>query len=194
MCRTADGLNYITPEMSDADMWPFVGRISYHNYGTADPYRTYLRDYAKAKGLTTAQTEMGSPSFDDLYADLTLAGVAYWEVGYSASVTLVPTAGLTAFTPSNYYIRLREVLHYVRPGAVRIGAIPSDPLFHVLAFSQNGNVTTVIDNTSASTQTVNLSGLPAGVTASRRRRWAQLFSGCLASTRSEPTAHLPLRT
>jgi Putative Ig domain len=154
--------NYITPEMNDADMWPFVGRISYHNYGTADPYRSYLRDYAKAKGLTTAQTEMGSPSFDDLYADLTLAGVSYWEVAYSASVTLVPNAGLTAFTPSNYYIRLRELIHYVRPGAVRIGAIPSDPLFHVLAFSQNGKVTTVIDNTSASTQTVNLSGLPAG--------------------------------
>jgi hypothetical protein len=154
--------NYLTPVMSDADMWPFVGRISYHNYGTADPYRTYLRDYAKEKNLTPAQTEMGSPSFDDLYADLTLGGVSYWEVGYSASVTLVPNAGLTAFTPSNYYIRLRELMHYVRPGAVRIGAIPSDPLFHVLAFSQNGKVTTVIDNTSASTQTVNLSGLPAG--------------------------------
>jgi hypothetical protein len=154
--------NYITPEMNDADMWPFVGRVSYHNYGTADPYRTYLRDYAGARGLTTAQTEMGSPSFDDLYADLTLAGVAYWEVGYSGNVTLVPNAGLTAFTPSNFYIRLRELLHYVRPGAVRIGAIPSDPAFHVLAFSQNGKVTTVIDNTSSSTQTVNLSGLPAG--------------------------------
>ena len=154
--------NYITPVMNDADLWPFVGRISYHNYGTADPYRLYLRDYGKGRGLTTAQTEMGNPSFDDLYADLTLAGVTYWEVGYSANVTLVPNAGLTAFTPSSFYIRLRELLHYVRPGAVRIGAMPSDPLFHVLAFSQNGNVTTVIDNTSASTQTANLSGLPAG--------------------------------
>ena len=154
--------NYISPELNDPYMWPFVGRISYHNYGTADPYRCYLRDYAHAKGITTAQTEMGSPSFDDLYADLTLAGVSYWEVGYSGNVTLVPNAGLTAFTPSNYYIRLRELMHYVRPGAVRIGAIPSDPLFHVLAFLQNGQVTTVIDNTSGSTQTVNLSGLPAG--------------------------------
>ncbi len=153
---------YITPVLNDPDMWPFVGRISYHNYGTADPYRTYLGDYANAKGLTTAQTEMGSPSFDDLYADLTLAGVSYWEVGYSAGVTLVPNAGLTAFTPSSYYIRLRELMHYVRPGAVRIGAIPSDPLFHVLAFSQNGKVTAVMDNTSPATQTVNLSGLPAG--------------------------------
>jgi hypothetical protein len=154
--------NYITPVMNDADLWPFVGRISYHNYGTADPYRMYLRDYARARGLTTAQTEMGNPSFDDLYADLTLAGVTYWEVGYSPNVTLVPNAGLSAFTPSSFYIRLRELLHYVRPGAVRIGAIPSDPSFHVLAFSQNGKVTTIIENTSGSTQTVNLSGLPPG--------------------------------
>jgi hypothetical protein len=154
--------SYIAPEMNDAGLWPFIGRISYHNYGTADPYRIYLRDFAQAKGLTTAQTEMGNPSFDDLYADLTLAGVSYWEVGYSANVTLAPNAGLTGFTPSNYYIRLRQLMHYVRPGAVRIGAIPSDPLFHVLAFSKNGKVTTVIDNTSASTQTVNLSGLPPG--------------------------------
>jgi hypothetical protein len=153
---------YMTPEFSDPDMWPWVGRISYHNYGTADPYRSYLRDFGKAKGLTTAQTEMGSPSFDDLYADLTLAGVTYWEVAYSANETLVPNAGLTAFTPSNYYIRLRELMHYVHPGAMRIGTAASDPAFHVLAFSQGGKVTTVIENTSGSTQTVNLSGLPPG--------------------------------
>jgi len=59
--------SYITPVQNDADMWPSVGRISYHNYGTADPYRSFLRDYASAKGLTTAQTEMGNPTFDDLF-------------------------------------------------------------------------------------------------------------------------------
>ena len=154
--------NYITPELNDADLWPFVGRISYHNYGTADPYRTYLRDFGRAKGLTTAQTEMGNPGFDDLYSDLTLAGVSYWEVAYSASSTLVPSAGLTGFTPSSTFFRLRQLIHYVRPGAVRIGTAASDPLFHVLAFSQNGKVTTVIENTSGSAQSVNLSGLPPG--------------------------------
>ncbi len=153
--------SYITPVQNDADMWPYVGRISYHNYGTADPYRSFLRDYGKAKGLTTAQTEMGNPTFDDLYNDLTLAGVSYWEVAYSGNATLVPSAGLTSFTPSGTYFRLRQVMHYVRPGAVRIAALSSDPSLHVLAFSTNGAVTTIIENTSA-TQTVNLSGLPPG--------------------------------
>ena len=153
--------SYITPVLNDADMWPFVGRISFHNYGTADPYRSYLRDYGKARGLTTAQTEMGNPTFDDLYSDLTLAGVSYWEVAYSANATLVPNSGLTAFTPSSTYFRLRQLMHYVRPGAVRINALSSDPSVRVLAFLQNGKITTVIENTSVA-QNINLSALPAG--------------------------------
>jgi hypothetical protein len=153
---------YITPVLSDPDMWPYVGRISYHNYGTADPYRSYLRDFGSAKGLTTAQTEMGNPTFDDLYADLTLAGVTYWEVAYSGVNTLVANAGLTAFTPSGTYFRLRELMHYVRPGAVRVGAVSSVPSLRALAFLQTGKLTVVMENVSSSTQTVNLSGLPPG--------------------------------
>jgi hypothetical protein len=153
--------SYITPVQTDPDMWPFVGRISYHNYGTADPYRSFLRDYGAAKGLTTAQTEMGNPTFDDLFSDLTLAGVSYWEVAYSGVNTLVQNAGLTTFTPSGTYFRLRQVMHYVRPGAVRIGAISSDSALHVLAFATNGVVTAIIDNTSTN-ETVNLTGLPPG--------------------------------
>ncbi len=154
--------SYITPVLNDPDMWPAVGRISYHNYGTADPYRSFLGEFAIEKGLTTAQTEMGDPTFDDLYNDLTLAGVAYWEVGFSGSATLTPNAGLTAFTPAAKFFRLRQLIHYVRPGAVRIGAACSDPSLRVLAFSQTNGVTTIIENTSSSAQTVNLNGLPPG--------------------------------
>ncbi len=168
--------NYITPELNDGDMWQWVGRISFHNYGTADPYRSYLRDYGKARGLTTAQTEMGNPTFDDLFNDLTLAGVSYWEVGYSANVTLVPSAGLTGFTPSSTYFRLRQLMHYVRPGALRIAALSSDPSLHVLAFLQNGKITTVIENNLAGSQTINLSGLPPGnYGSSRSASGASLF-------------------
>ncbi len=133
-----------------------------HNYGTADPYRSYLGEFAAAKSLTTAQTEMGNPTFDDLYSDLTLAGVSYWEVAYSGNATLVPNAGLTGFTPSGTYFRIRQLMHYVRPGAIRIGALSSDPSLRVLAFLQGSNVTTVIENTSPSAETINLSALPPG--------------------------------
>jgi hypothetical protein len=152
---------YITPVMNDPYLWQYVGRMSYHNYGTADPYRSYLGEYAAAKSLSTAQTEMGNPTFDDLYSDLTLANVSYWEVAYSGNNMLVPTAGLTGFTPSGTYFRLRQLMHYVRPGAIRIGALSSDPSVRVLAFWQNNNITTVIENTS-SAKTINLSALPPG--------------------------------
>lgn len=154
---------YIAPVLNDADLWPSIGRISYHNYGTADPYRTYLRDFANARGLTTAQTEMGNPTFDDLYSDLTLGGVSYWEVAYSGNATLTPNPGLTSFTPAAHYFRLRQLLHYVRPGAVRIGATSNDPAIRVLAFTANGATTTIIENTSPAAQTVTLNGVPSGV-------------------------------
>ena len=80
--------NYVTLVLNDPDLWPCVGRISYHNYGAADPYRSYLRDCAQSRGLTTAQTEMVDPSFDDLYNDLIVGGVTYWEVAYSSGNTL----------------------------------------------------------------------------------------------------------
>jgi hypothetical protein len=152
---------YIVPVMNDPDLWPGVGRVSYHNYGTADPYRSYLRDFAKAKDLTTAQTEMGNPTFDDLFSDLTLGGVSYWEVAYSSSLTLALSPGLTSFAPSATYFRLRQLIHYVRPGAVRIGALSSDASVRVLAFYANNSVITAIESTG-SAQNVNLSGLPGG--------------------------------
>ena len=154
--------NFITAVQDDAALWPNIGRLSYHNYGTADPYRADIRDFGFSKGIPTAQTEMGNPGFDDLYNDLTLGGVSYWEVGYSSNVTLTPNIGLTGFTPSSYYIRLHQVLHYVRPGAIRIDATTDNALLHVLAFSKNGAVTTIIDNTNAYNISVTLTGLSAG--------------------------------
>jgi hypothetical protein len=160
------GWNYVDRAANDPEMWRYVGRISYHNYGGADPYRSRLRDFAAAKFLTTAQTEMENPTFDDLYQDLTLAGVSYWEVAFSGNRTLVPRPGLTTFTPSGTYFRLRQLMHYVRPGAVRIGTASSNPSVRVLAFSRNGPpkrmITAIIENTSSSARRVSLSGLPPG--------------------------------
>ena len=154
--------NFITPVENDSELWQYVGRLSYHNYGTADPYRAYIRDFGISKGITTAQTEMANPTFDDLYNDLTLGGVSYWEVAYSSSNTLVPNTGLTSFTPSNTFFRLHQLLHYVRPGAIRIDATTNDAMLHVLSFSSNGEITTVIENTNASSTTIHLTGIPAG--------------------------------
>lgn len=153
--------NYITPVQNDPDLWQYIGRLSYHNYGTADPFRAQIRDFGKTMGIPTAQTEMGNPTIDDLFNDLIFGGVTYWEIAFSGSSTLVPNAGNTGFTPSSTYFRMRQLMHYVRPGDIRIGAASSDSIFRVLAFAKNGKVTTVIVNGAAG-QAITLSGLPPG--------------------------------
>ncbi|TSA26634.1 MAG: T9SS C-terminal target domain-containing protein [Bacteroidetes bacterium] len=153
---------FITPVQNDEELWSYIGRITYHNYGTADPYRSYIRDFGLSKGITTAQTEMGNPTFDDLYSDLTLGGVSYWEVAFSSGNTLVPISGLTSFTPSETYFRMRQLMHYVKPGSLLIGTTSNDDLLHVLAFRRDGKVTVVIENTGPSTKNVLLKNLPPG--------------------------------
>jgi hypothetical protein len=153
---------FITPEQNDTDLWQYVGRLSYHNYGTADPYRADIRDFGKLKGIPTAQTEMGNPTIDDIFNDLLFGGVTYWEVAFSGSNTLTNSAGNTGFTPSATFFRMRQVMHYVRPGMARIAATSSDSMVRVLAFAKNGAVTTVILDNEAFSQTINLSGLPPG--------------------------------
>lgn len=154
--------NYITPVQNDSLLWTLVGRLSYHNYGTADPYRNNIYNFGLSKNITTAQTEMDSPTFDDIYNDMTLAGTSYWEVGYSATNTLAADSGLTAFTPSATFFRMRQVIHYVTPGSVRVSAITTDAMLHVLSFTKAGAVTTIIDNTNAANETVTITGLPPG--------------------------------
>ncbi|MBS1911216.1 MAG: hypothetical protein JST22_04460 [Bacteroidetes bacterium] len=154
--------DYITAVQGDSDMWPYVGRLSYHNYGTADPYRSQIREYGASMGIPTAQTEMDPNNIDNLFDDLLRGGVTYWEVAFSSSNTVNPNPGYTSFTPTRYYFRLRQVLHYVRPGAVRIGAQSTDTTVRVLAFVKGGATTSVIYNTSPSTKTVTLHGVPPG--------------------------------
>jgi O-glycosyl hydrolase len=155
--------NQIVPLQNDAEIWPCVGRLSYHHYGTADPYRCYIRDFGRLKGIRTAQTEMDPNHVNDLYEDLTSGGVSYWETSFSFSNLLRAGAGHTSYTPAGSYFPLRQVLHYVRPGAVRIGAASSDPSLRVLAFARGGRETVIFwNNTGGPAQTVELRGLVPG--------------------------------
>jgi hypothetical protein len=120
-----DGWNKIMAVRNDPDLWPYVGRLSYHRYGTADPYRSDYRGFAKSKGIPTAQTEMDPATVNDLVADLTLGGVSYWEVSFSNARTLVASPGQTSYTPAGSYYPIRQVTHYIRPGAVRLGTTSS---------------------------------------------------------------------
>jgi len=154
----------ITQTQNDARVWKYIDVISYHLYGGRD-YRDDLRDFAIARGLTTAQTEFMDGSgnaVDFLYGDLIDGGVSEWEVygqGFPAADNT-----RTSFSRSSNFWTFRQIMPYVEPGAVRIGAVSNNATLRPLAFDNGGEVTVVLLNTSSTSanQTVTVAGLPAG--------------------------------
>jgi len=71
--------NFIQTVQADAEMWPYVGLLSYHLYGDNTP-RPQIRDFGLARGLPTAQTEFMWLDINYLYDDLTLGGVSEWNI------------------------------------------------------------------------------------------------------------------
>jgi len=159
---------YVEALRDDPDVWHWIGLISYHWYGTDNQSSMVkLRDFAHERGLPTAQTEFMDLKIDHLYDDLVLGGVSYWEIyglatpDYKAALSHVSS---TAFHGGDWYWHFRQVSHYVRPGAVRIEAVSSDPAVRVLAFEQDGATTVVLINTTPpqAPRTVTVRNLPPG--------------------------------
>ncbi len=148
--------NYIQALQNDAEVWRYVGAISYHLYGD-DSTRPTIRDFAVSKGLPTAQTEYMGLTMDHLYEDLTLGGVSYWEIyGIGSQFEW----NYSRLARGGKYWSFRQVMHYVRPGAVRIRATSDDPSLRVLAFVKEGRTTVVLIN-GPGPRAVSIRDLPA---------------------------------
>lgn len=152
--------NYIQNVKGDEEVWQCVGCLSYHLYGTDDPFRSYIRDLGISKGLPTAQTEFMNLNMNHLYADLTLGGTSYWET-YGLGQCFRWNPNNTSFARIRQYWNFRQVMHYVRPGAIRIGATSNDANLRTLAFKRDGKITVVLINGSGS-RTVNIYNLSVG--------------------------------
>jgi O-glycosyl hydrolase len=153
--------NYIQNVMSDEDVWPYVGCLSYHLYGTNDPFRSYIRDLGVSLDVPTAQTEYMNLNMNYFYDDLVLGGVSYWEI-YGIGQCFEWNPNNTSFNRIRQYWNFRQVMHYVRPGAVRIEADTDDANLRVLAFTHDGRITVVLINNSGS-RIANVSNLPIGM-------------------------------
>ena len=159
---------YVEALREDPLLWQWVGLISYHWYGRDNQtYMARLSDFARSRGLPTAQTEFMSLTIDHLYDDLTIGGTSYWEVyglagpDYQAALSHVSSR---TFRGGDWYWRFRQVSHYVRPGAVRVGCTSSDPALRCLGFEQGGAQTVVLINTARplAARTVTVGGLTPG--------------------------------
>jgi len=164
-----DGVNarsswrYIQFAGNDQRVWRHVGVLSYHHYGQVDPFRGRMRDLGIAKGIPNAQTEHMGRKFPRLYDDLTKGGTSFWSIYGWGGAFKIRRDG-ASFTRAREYWPMRQVMHYVRPGAVRVDAKSDDPSLRALAFVRKGAVTVVLlnDGRGARKQAVTVTGLPAG--------------------------------
>jgi O-glycosyl hydrolase len=152
--------SYIQNVMGDEDVWPYIGCLSYHLYGTNDPYRSYIRDLGISLDLPTAQTEYMNLNMNYLYDDLVLGGVSCWEI-YGLGQCFEWNPNNTSFSRIRQYWNFRQVMHYVRPGAVRIEAVSDDSNLRILAFTHDGLMTVVLINGSGS-RDARIQNLPVG--------------------------------
>ena len=154
---------YIQAEAGDTAIWPYIKCLSYHLYGTNDPYRALIDSFAKTRGLLTAQREYIGLGVQLLYQDLTWGGVSYWDY-YGNSDYMPLNTNNTWFTFGAKYWTDGQVIRHVRPGAVRVSAVTNDTTLQPLAFTHNGQTTAVIlnMNTSSTTHPVTITGLVPG--------------------------------
>ncbi len=152
--------SYLQKVQGDDDVWRCIGCLSYHLYGTNDPYRSQIGNLGASLDLPTAQTEFMDLTMNHLYDDLTLGRVSYWEI-YGLAQCLQWNPSNTSFSRIRQYWNFRQVMHFVRPGAVRIGAVSSDAGLRVLAFLHDGEMTVVLINGSGS-RAANIVNLPVG--------------------------------
>jgi len=142
---------FIQAARDDEDLWPFVGMVGYHLYGgeALNTDRPRIRQFALAKGLPTGHAGSDGINLAALVDDLTLGGVSYWSIGGLGG----PGGGGgnfqihlngTSFSRGAQYWQYRQVMHYVRPGAVRVEAASDSPAVRPLAFVHNGRTTVVL--------------------------------------------------
>ena len=172
--------------IDDAAVRPHVGLLTWHLYGTNDPFRSLIRDVGGARDIRTGMTEFIGAGVSDLAADLAEGGVSFWSGGL-----LLDRGGLergrglfsveadgASYTRGPAYQALRQVMRLVRPNAVRVGASSPDPGLRVLAFDQAGGPVVVIVNGTGRRVGVRVVGLPPPPPFSPIRFWfSAIFAG-----------------
>jgi hypothetical protein len=163
--------SFIQEAKDDADFWPFVGMIGYHVYGdeTHNSARGNIRAFALAQGLPTGHAGSDHLSLDTLYDDLSIGGVSYWSIsglggpGPGGKNYHFHLNG-TSFSRGEAFWGYRQIMHYVRPGAVRVDAGCDPSALRPLAFSAEGRTTVVLINTGPPVQphAVAIHGLDPG--------------------------------
>jgi hypothetical protein len=153
--------SFIVPTATDDELWSWVGAVSYHRYGGTSQLAN-LAAYAQSRGLPTAFTETDSMNIDRMHEDLTVGKVSYWEVYALNTQFFLDNQHFNYMERKDNYWKFRQIMRYVRPGAVRIGVTTDDTNTNAkqLAWLHHGKTT--LNFWSFTGGTVNISGLTPG--------------------------------
>jgi hypothetical protein len=165
-------LTYVQDTNMTSEILQYVATVSWHDYGTqSSPAKASIYSYAQSNHLMTAETETQLATFQTMYDDLVNGGNSYWgqyflggnAAGQGIQYLNTGLDGASMSLPSQYW-NWRQVMDYVRPGAVRIGATSTDNSILAMAFVKNGQPTVILCNTNSSNPSVamTVSNLPAG--------------------------------
>lgn len=136
-----------------------ISEIAYHRYsGVSNATLRAILVRARRDGNRTAMLEHIGSGFDGLYDDLTIAHASAWEqfaLAYCGRTSNPENPGVYYQVDQSDPARprvvltyesrlLRQVFMYVRPGAVRLGAVAGDDTTRALAFrNANGRLVMV---------------------------------------------------
>jgi hypothetical protein len=153
-----------------------LSELSYHRYGgVSDSNLGALAARGEQYGVDTAMLEHIGSGYQDLHKDLTLGNASSWQQFTLASPTTADGGGayllVDARDPANPVVLnasrtklLRQYLHYIEGGAVRVGAASNSATFEPVAFvNPDGRPVVVVKANAAGDLSVE--GLPAGAYA-----------------------------
>ncbi len=166
-------LSYVQDTNMTSDVLQYVATVSWHDYGTqSSSAKASIFSCARSNHLMTAETETQLATYQTMYDDLVNGGNSYWgqyflggnSAGQGIQYLNTGLDGASMSVPSQYW-NWRQVMNYVRPGAVRVSAISTDNSVLPMAFMKNGLPTVILCNTNPADPSIimTVSNLPAGV-------------------------------
>lgn len=171
--NTQQTVTAINALRNDSRFWPYVGMIAWHDYnGANNADRNTIRAFAQANNIATGMTEYNQATINELYDDLTQGNASVWSQFTSTyygngtgggSYILTPN-DRTSINRQDYYWRFYQVMHYVRPGDVRVEATSPFADIRALAFVNDDTQRTTVLISGASQRTLTVAGLTPGAT------------------------------
>jgi glucosylceramidase len=171
VARPSQALTWLNPILADQGSLQYLSEVTYHRYQSniTTAQLDGIRNAAESNGLITGMLEHIGADYNELHQDLKVADNSVW-----AQYTLQGPYGtddggklLKTDTIAQTYVvgsrtgYIAQYWHFVRPGAVRIGASSTSGAIDPIAFKRPDGRIVVVAKTTGSAS-LQIGGLSSG--------------------------------